>query len=95
MKPKTAILVFISLLLFSCAILARTTLSNLLKGHVHFPDEYVGQVLTMDDGMKFTVFNKNNTPSLRSNMFFQIVQDKDSIIWISTIGNGIVALKNK
>ena len=56
MKLKTAILVFISLLLLSCAILARTTLSNLLTGQVHFSDEYIGQMLTMDDSMKFTVF---------------------------------------
>jgi len=30
----------------------------LLRGYVHFPKEYVGDVLTMEDGKMFTVFRR-------------------------------------
>ena len=57
-KLRTAILALIAILLLSGAILLSATLSNLLTGRVHFPDEYVGEVLTMEDGQKFTVFRR-------------------------------------
>jgi hypothetical protein len=57
-KVRTAILALIAILLLAGAILTRVTLSNLLSGRVHFPDEYVGEVLTMEDGQKFTVFRR-------------------------------------
>jgi hypothetical protein len=57
-RVRTAILALIAILLLTGAILTRATLSNLLSGRVHFPDEYVDEVLTMEDGQKFTVFRR-------------------------------------
>lgn len=60
MKPdfRTILLWVITILLLSLAVLARNTFGNLFAGRVHFPDELVGEVLTMEDGDKFTVFRR-------------------------------------
>ena len=58
MKLKNVILSVFAILLMSCLIIARTTIGNVLRGSVHFPEEYVGDVLTMEDGHKFTVFRR-------------------------------------
>lgn len=58
MKLKNVILSVFAILLISCLIIARTTIGNVLRGSVHFPEEYVGDVLTMEDGQKFTVFRR-------------------------------------
>ena len=34
----------------------KTIISNLFKGRVHFPKEYVGKIFTMEDGQEFTAF---------------------------------------
>ena len=57
-KFKNAILSVFAVLLISCLIIARTTIGNVLRGSVHFPEKYVGDVLTMEDGQKFTVFRR-------------------------------------
>jgi hypothetical protein len=57
-KLKVALLSVSAILLISCIIIARTTIGNLLRGYVHFPEEYVGDVLTMEDGQEFTVFRR-------------------------------------
>lgn len=57
-KLKNVILSVFAILLISCLIIARTTIGNVLRGSVHFPEEYVGDVLTMEDGQKFTVFRR-------------------------------------
>jgi hypothetical protein len=57
-KLKNVILSVFAILLISCLIIARTTIGNLLRGYVHFPEEYVGDVLTMEDGQKFTIFRR-------------------------------------
>ena len=57
-KLKNVILSVLAILLISCLIIARTTIGNVLRGSVHFPEEYVGDVLTMEDGQKFTVFRR-------------------------------------
>jgi hypothetical protein len=45
----------LSALLF---VFAKPLVLNLLGGHVHFPEKYVGQYLTMEDGKKFLVFRR-------------------------------------
>ena len=57
-KLKNVILSVFAILLISCLIIARTTIGNVLRGSIHFPEEYVGDVLTMEDGQKFTVFRR-------------------------------------
>jgi len=58
MGLKNVILPVAAILLIFCLIIARTTIGNLLRGYVHFPKEYVGDVLTMEDGKMFTVFRR-------------------------------------
>jgi len=55
---KNVILPVAAILLILCLIIARTTIENLLRGSVHFPKEYVGDVLKMEDGQMFTVFRR-------------------------------------
>ena len=57
-KGKIVLLSIAAILLTFSIIIARTTLSNLLRGSVHFPSQYIGDVLTMEDGQKFTVFRR-------------------------------------
>lgn len=60
MKRKTRNIILFVLVVFIllCIMVARTTITNLLKGNVHFPKELIGEVLTMEDGQKFTVFRR-------------------------------------
>jgi hypothetical protein len=56
MKLRKVLLIVAGILLTAGLIIGRTSIGNLMKGNVHFPEEYVGKVLTMEDGQKFTVF---------------------------------------
>ena len=58
MGLKNIILPVAAILLIFCLIIARTTIGNLLRGYVHFPKEYIGDVLKMEDGQMFTVFRR-------------------------------------
>lgn len=44
------------------------------------------------DGLHFTVFNKGNTPALRSNKVDALLADKEGNLWIGTIGGGLTRL---
>ena len=41
------------------------------------------------DGVRFTVFNKNNSPGIASNRFTKIVEDKNGDLWVGTEESGI------
>lgn len=57
-KIKSALLSILAILLITCMIIARTFIGNVFYGRVHFPKEYVGEVLKMQDGQEFTVFRR-------------------------------------
>ena len=42
------------------------------------------------DGVRFTVFNKANSPGLTSNRFVQLFAEKDGTLWASTESDGFV-----
>ena len=46
------------------------------------------------DGVKFTVFDKKNTPKLTSNNIVALLTDKDNNLWIGTYSGGITRFKN-
>ncbi len=56
MKYRKVILIVGGVLLIAGLIIGRTSIWNLLSGNIHFPEQYVGKVLTMEDGQTFTVF---------------------------------------
>jgi len=46
------------------------------------------------DGIRFTVFNKKNTPEFESNAIRKLCEDKNSTLWMTTQGSGLVSYKN-
>ena len=44
------------------------------------------------DGLHFTVFNKGNTPELRSNKVDAVLAGRGGTLWIGTIGGGLTCL---
>ena len=60
MKIKTSNIIYslLIVILITVLIIGRSTIGNLLRGNVHFPEEYVNAVLTMEDGKRFTVFRR-------------------------------------
>lgn len=45
------------------------------------------------DGVRFTVFDKWNTPQLKSNRIHTLFEDRDKNLWIGTEGGGLNRLK--
>jgi signal transduction histidine kinase/ligand-binding sensor domain-containing protein/CheY-like chemotaxis protein len=45
------------------------------------------------DGVRFTVFDKRNTPAMRSNTISALVEDRSGSLWIGTNGGGLIRLK--
>ena len=46
------------------------------------------------DGVKFAVFNKNNTKGLASNRIQSIFAEADDTLWLSTEDSGLVRFRN-
>ncbi len=57
-KTRNRVLSILVVIILLCILVARTTMTNLQKGNVHFPEEYVNDVLTMEDSQRFTVFRR-------------------------------------
>jgi signal transduction histidine kinase/ligand-binding sensor domain-containing protein/DNA-binding response OmpR family regulator len=45
------------------------------------------------DGLRFTVFDKTNTPELRSNAIYALVEDRSGNLWIGTNGGGLTRFR--
>ena len=41
------------------------------------------------DGLHFTVFDKNNTPELKSNAIYTLLEDHKGDLWVGTVGGGL------
>jgi ligand-binding sensor domain-containing protein len=46
------------------------------------------------DGAHFTVFDRQNTPSLHENSVFSLMVSRDGTLWIGTDGGGIASYSN-
>ncbi len=44
------------------------------------------------DGVRFTVFDKSNTPELKSNIVDALLEDRAGDLWIGTIGGGLTRM---
>src|ERR1051325_5926595 len=46
------------------------------------------------DGVRFTVFNKANTPEIKNNIINALLADREGNLWIGTYGGGVTEYKN-
>jgi ligand-binding sensor domain-containing protein/signal transduction histidine kinase len=46
------------------------------------------------DGIKFTVFNENNTPGLTSDRIVYLFEDSQTNLWVGTESSGLLAIKD-
>ena len=55
-KSKVAILTVSAIISIVFWVVGRTSIGNLMRGRVHFPEENTGTVLKMEDDRNFTIF---------------------------------------
>ena len=62
------------------------------------PDNYLWlgteEGLVRFDGVLFSVFNRNNTPQIGSNLVLALLVDHQGTLWIGTGGGGLVQFKD-
>jgi len=46
------------------------------------------------DGVKFRVFDENNTPAIKNSRIVRLLSDKDGTLWVGTEHSGLVCLRN-
>lgn len=46
------------------------------------------------DGVQFTVFDKSNTPQIKSNHIVALAVDRKGVLWIATLSEGVVTYRN-
>ncbi len=61
------------------------------NGYLWFGTE---EGLTRFDGVAFTVFDRSNTPAIRSNYTPCVIEGRDGSLWFGTLGGGLVRLKD-
>jgi len=74
--------------------LPQNTVPAILQSHDGYV--WVGTELGVArfDGLRFTVFNKDNTPELRSNVVVALLEDRAGDLWIGTLGGGVTRLSH-
>jgi len=66
---------------------------NVIRGLAQTPDGYLW-IATLDgaarfDGVRFTVFNKSNTPGIASNRFGSMMQARNGDLWFTSEGGNV------
>lgn len=107
-NPKNFLFSILLCLVFSaaaraqCQIESWTTDDGLPQNTIHSivqtPDGYLW-LATLDglvryDGVRFQIFNKNNTRGVESNRFRQIAVDRDGALWVGTEEGGVTRYHN-
>ncbi len=57
-KIKIISLIIAAILILISIFIGKTFIGNVLSGSVHFPDKYIGEILSMEDGQKYVVFSR-------------------------------------
>ncbi len=68
-----------------------TTIVQTRDGYLWFGTE-LG--LVRFDGLRFTVFDKGNTPELKADLIFSLLEDHLGNLWIGSAGGGLTCLTN-
>jgi len=72
---------------------------NTVQAFAQTPDHYFwigsGGGLARFDGVRFTVFDRDNTPSLHENGIFCLAVSRDGALWIGTDGGGLVRYRDR
>ena len=68
-KEKFILLSTLAILLILITVFANTFLLNVFSGRVHFPEKYIGEHLTMEDGKKFIVFRRLKISDKNNNKY--------------------------
>ncbi len=74
--------------------LPQNTVPSLLQSHDGYLWFGTELGLARFDGLRFTVFNKDNTPELRSNPVVSLLDDHRGDLWIGTMGGGVTRLSH-
>ncbi len=71
---------------------------NTIQAVVQTRDGYVWlgtqEGLARFDGVRFVVFNRENTPAMKNNVFLTLFEDRDGALWIGTEG-GLLKYKDE
>ncbi|HEV2178619.1 MAG TPA: two-component regulator propeller domain-containing protein [Terriglobia bacterium] len=67
------------------------TIAQTVDGYLWLGTE---EGLVRFDGARFSVFDKSNTPTLKSNVIMALLAGRDGSLWIGTSGGGLNRLKN-
>jgi len=71
---------------------------NTIQSMVQTQDGYIWigtpAGLARFDGVRFTVYTKQNTPSLKNDNILSLYEDYNQVLWIGTDGGGLCSFKN-
>src|SRR5262245_46330209 len=71
---------------------------NVTTAIAQTPDGYLWVTtqsgLARFDGVRFTVFDKNNTPAITHDYLLSLCTDRDSSLWIGSLEGGLVHYKD-
>ncbi|MGB2867766.1 MAG: two-component regulator propeller domain-containing protein [Bacteroidota bacterium] len=72
--------------------LPQNSVNTILQSHDGYLWLGTQEGLVRFDGVKFTVFNKRNTPQLKNNYVWSLCEDSQHRLWIGTSGGGITCM---
>lgn len=73
--------------------LPQNSVNTILQTHDGYIWLGTQEGLVRFDGVKFTVFNKRNTPALKNNYIWSLCEDSSHRLWIGTNGGGLTCMQ--
>ena len=75
--------------------LPQNTIQTLIQTHDGYLWIGTPAGLARFDGVRFTVFTKQNTPALKNDNILALYEDTNQVLWIGTDGGGLYSYQNK